>query len=199
MLTSAASGALRSRYPPLDHVKKRRSCPMAAIDSTALAGRLRAGHLAARPCAPRPSPMALGVVGLVQTAAPPGHAVGAWCGAGALGHSGPGGGILRCFNPLRTRMHRRALGLSSSGREMSRSSPSASRAGRASSWPAAPLAHRPLEGCLHCARRCRALRANPGALRAQLRLMCLSRASTSAAAADGQLGGKDMRETRSAS
>ena len=88
---------------------------MAASGSTALRGGLWAGHVAARPCAPRPSPMALGVVGLIPGAPPPAHAVGTWPAAGALGHSGARGALLRCFNPLRTWMHRPALGFASSG------------------------------------------------------------------------------------
>ena len=139
---------------------------MAAIDSTALVGALWPAHLAARPCPPRPSPMAQGAVGLIPRVPPPAQAVGAWCAAGALGHSGAGGGLLRCFNSLRTWMHRRSLGFASSGREMSRSLPSASRAGRAQSRPAAAFALRPLQGSLHQARRCRALIFNPGALEA---------------------------------
>ena len=104
---------------------------MADSDSTALRGALWPAHLAARPFPPRLSPMAQGSVGLIPRVPPPAQAVGAWCAAGALSHSGAGGGTLRCFNSLWTRMHRRSLGFASSGREMSKSLPSAFRAGRA--------------------------------------------------------------------
>ena len=139
---------------------------MAASGSTALRGGLWAGHLAARPCAPRPSPMALGVVGLIPGAPPPAHAVGTWPAAGALGHSGARGALFCCFNPLRTWIHRPALGFSRDGENMKKSLPPPSRAGRAQSRPAAAFALRPLQGYLHQARRCRALSFNPGALEA---------------------------------
>ena len=152
--------------PPLPHVKKRRSFSMADSDSTALRGALWPAHLAARPFPPRLSPMAQGSVGLIPRVPPPAQAVGAWCAAGALSHSGAGGGTLRCFNSLWTRMHRRSLGFASSGHYMSRTFAIAFRAGRARSRPAAAFAHRPLEGSLRCARRCWALSFNPGALEA---------------------------------
>ena len=78
--------------PPLPHVKKRRSFSMADSDSTALRDALWPAHLAARPCAPRPSPMAQGGIGLIPSAPPPGQAVGAWYAAGALSHLGARGG-----------------------------------------------------------------------------------------------------------
>ena len=140
---------------------------MAALDSTALLGALWPAHLAARPCPPRPSPMAQGVIGLIPRVPPPAQAVGAWCAAGALGHSGAGGGLLQCFNSLRTWMHRRSLAFESSGREMSRSSQVIPRDGRARSRPAAAFAHRSQPGSLHHGRRSRALVFNPGALDAR--------------------------------
>ena len=152
---------------PPRSLKKRWLSSMAAIDSTALLGALWPAHLAARPCPPRPSPMAQGIVGLIPRVPPPAQAVGAWCAAGALGHSGAGGGLLRCFNSLRTWMHRRSLGFASSGCEMSKSLPVSSRAGRARSRPAAAFAHRSQPGSLHHGRRSRALVFNPGALEAR--------------------------------
>ena len=167
--TITSTNDLHTLWPvaPLDHVKKRRLSSMAAIDSTALLGALWPAHLAARPCPPRPSPMAQGVVGLIPRVPPPAQAVGAWCAAGALGHSGAGGGLLQCFNSLRTWMHRRSLGFSKPGESMGKSLPSASRAGRARSRPAAAFAHRSQQGSLHHGRRSRALVFNPGALEAR--------------------------------
>ena len=81
--------------------------------------------------------------------------------------SGAGGGLLQCFNSLRTWMHRRSLGFSKPGESMGRTFASASRAGRARSRPAAAFAHRSQQGSLHHGRRSRALVFNPGALEAR--------------------------------
>ena len=56
--------------------------------STVALGQLPAGHLAARPRAARRSPRVGAAQGLLKSAMPPGHAVGAWLAAGALGHVG---------------------------------------------------------------------------------------------------------------
>ena len=98
---------------------------------------------------------------------PPGHAVGAWLAAGALGHAWPPSARTSPVSPLSERPQpcprpfRRALPHSCSlfsAQLFSR---------RARSWPAPPFAHRPLQGLLHGARRCWALGVNPGALDAR--------------------------------
>ena len=57
--------------------------------STVALGLLPAGHLASRPRAARRSPRVGAALGLLQRGTPPGHAVGAWLAAGALGHAQP--------------------------------------------------------------------------------------------------------------
>ena len=176
----SARKAKRPRNPttlwpatPLPHVKKRRSFS-ACLAERPTAIQLPFGAPCGRPTWPHapsrpgsrpwlrvPSASSRECLRLPKPLGPGAAA------AGALSHSGAGGGTLRCFNSLWTRMHRRSLGFASSGREMSKSLPSAFRAGRARSLPAAAFAHRPLEGSLRCARRCWALSFNPGALEAR--------------------------------
>ena len=59
-----------------------------AAHSTVALRLLPAGHLASRPRAARRSLRTGSALGPLERAMPPGHAVGAWLAAGALGHVG---------------------------------------------------------------------------------------------------------------